>query len=71
MLFIMTSYDINVSYLTDLQLFVYHICPPLIVTLNFTDLYAIIFILNLFLPKIFHIKRHYLLYVSSVFFIYL
>ena len=71
MLFIMTSYDINVSYLTDLQLFVYHICPPLIDTLNYTVLYAIIFILNLFLPKIFHTKRHYLLYVSSVFFIYL
>ena len=35
MLFIMTSYDINVSYSTDLHLFVYHICPPLIVTLNF------------------------------------
>ena len=35
MLFIMTAYDINASYMTDLQLFVYHICPPLIVTLNF------------------------------------
>lgn len=68
MLFIVIVYDINVSYSTDLHLFVYHICPPLIVTLNFIDLYAILFILILFLPKIFHTKRHYLLYVSSVFF---
>lgn len=60
MLFIVIAYNINVSYLTDLHLFVYHICPPLIVTLNYYGFICDSFHFKLFLPKIFHVKRHYL-----------
>jgi hypothetical protein len=70
MLFIVIAYDINVSYSTDLHLFVYHICPPLIVTLNYYRFICDSFHFKLFLPKIFTLKDTiYIKYLVSFLFV--